>query len=125
MATHLDDRQINSSRTPLSARWAFGLLVVFLGLMSGGVIFLAKDTQERLRDSTYDRGGLSGVQIRTHYERLMGALAVLDAGLLDASPDTVTLEFDILYERIKAQPTRPPNNQFNPHSPSSRLISLS
>ena len=113
MATHLDDRQINSSRTPLSARWAFGLLVVFLGLMSGGVIFLAKDTQERLRDSTYDRGGLSGVQIRTHYERLMGALAVLDAGLLDASPDTVTLEFDILYERIKAQPTRPPNNQFN------------
>jgi signal transduction histidine kinase len=113
MATRLDDRQVNTNRFLLGARWAFGLLVVFLGLMSVGVLFLAKDTQERLRDSTYDRGGLSGVQIRTHYERLMGALAVLDAGLVDASPDTVILEFDILYERIKAQPTRPPNDQFN------------
>lgn len=112
MATQDTDHKIASEPRPLGPRVVFALLVILFVLLSVSIFFLVDDTKERLRESTYDRGGFSGVQIQAHYERLMAALTAFDTAGRDASLDTVALEFDIVYERINAHPTRPPNDQF-------------
>jgi signal transduction histidine kinase len=113
MATQDTNRQIAAASKPLGPRVIFALLVVLFVSLSGSIIFLVDDTKERLRESTYDRGGLSGTQIQSHYGRLMAALVKFEAGTPGVSLDTIVLEFDIVYERVKAHPTRPPNDQFN------------
>lgn len=100
-------------RRSLGPRVAFALLVVLFVSLSVSIFFLIENTKERLRESTYDRGGLSGVQIQTHFERLMSALISQESGAPDASLDKIALEFDIVYERINAHPNRSPNDQFD------------
>lgn len=113
MATQDTNRQIDAARRPRGPRVVFALLVVIFAALSVSIFFLVDDTKERLRESTYDRGGLSGVQIQTHYGYLMTSLTAFDADAGGAALNSVALEFDILYERVKAHPTRPPNDQFN------------
>ena len=98
---------------PLGPRAIFALLVIISMLLSGSIFFLVDDTRQRLRASIYDRSGLSGVQIQTHYERLMVALVGFDNNGPGRSLEKIALAFDILYERVNAHPTRPPNDQFD------------
>jgi signal transduction histidine kinase len=89
------------------------LLALAFASLSASIFFLIDQTKVRLNETIYDRGGLSGVQIQTHYERLMSALVGFEYQLPGASIEKVALEFDIAYERINAHPTRPPNDQFD------------
>jgi signal transduction histidine kinase len=103
-------------------RVAFVLLVILFVSLATSIFFLIENTKERLRESTYDRGGLSGVQIQTHFERLMSNLVRYENGAPDATLDQVALEFDIVYERVHAHPNRSPNDQFT--SPDFRALNL-
>ncbi|HEY9079608.1 sensor histidine kinase [Magnetovibrio sp.] len=85
----------------------FGLLTVsFLGLVLFAFVLL-KDQQDNLRQKTYDETGMAAVQIRLHYEALMGSLAQVEATHLGPAVDDVVLQFDILFERLTSLPSRP------------------
>ncbi len=112
MAAQNPDRKIASGHRSAGPRVAFALLVLVFVSLSLSIYFLIDNTKDRLSESTYDRGGLSGVQIQIHYERLMSALVGFENDLPGASIDKVVLAFDIVHERISAHPTRPPNDQF-------------
>ena len=93
-----------SSKLPV---YIFGILsVLFLGLTAAAFGVL-NSYQDNLNQSTYDESGFAALQLRVHYEAMMGALAVVE---LDATPEAVdeaVLQFDILYERVMVLPTRP------------------
>ena len=85
----------------------FGLRTVsFLGLVLFAFVLL-KDQQDNLRQKTYDETGMAAVQIRLHYEALMGSLAQVEARHLGTAVDDVVLQFDILFERLTSLPSRP------------------
>lgn len=113
MATQDTDGQMTRARPRRGPRVAFALLVVLFVSLAGSIFYLIENTKERLRETTYDRGGLSGVQIQTHFERLMSSVLRYETRAPDASLDKIALEFDIVYERVHAHPERSPNDKFD------------
>lgn len=79
---------------------AFFLLVVF-------AFSLLQEQADNLRQRTYDETGIAAVQLRLHYEKLMGSLAEVEHHPDDDTVDGAIMEFDILFERVRALPTRP------------------
>lgn len=112
MATQDARRKIVPDRPHRGPRVVFILLVVLFVSLATSIFFLIENTKDRLQESTYDRGGLSGVQIQSHFERLMSSIARHENGAPGASLDDIVLAFDIVYERVHAHPNRSPNDQF-------------
>jgi len=85
----------------------FGLLTILFLVLAMFAFVLLKDHQDNLRQHTYDETGLAALQIRLHYETLMGKLAIMQGYQSDTALEDAVLQFDILYERLTALPTRP------------------
>jgi len=85
----------------------FGLLTILFLVLAMFAFVLLKDNQENLRQRTYDETGLAALQIRLHYETLMGSLALTEGYQDGTAVENAVLQFDILYERLTALPTRP------------------
>ena len=94
------------SRSKLLASF-FGFLTLSFLVVVVIAFVLLKDHQDSLPQHTYDESGLAAVQVRLHYEMLMGSLAVVEGRQDSAALDDAVLQFDILYERLTALPTRP------------------
>ncbi|WNK01195.1 HAMP domain-containing sensor histidine kinase [Thalassospiraceae bacterium LMO-JJ14] len=91
-------------------RVIFSLLAfVFLTLsVASGVGALSALRQ--LSDTNYDNSGIAAVQLRLHYSLLLSELRGLELESPDAAVDEALLQFDILYDRLKSLPKRPPYN---------------
>lgn len=94
-------------------------LTAFLGILTGAfllfavaILFQMWDAQRSLREATYDQGGIAGIQIRLHFEKLIAALVRLETAAPDASVEETVTQYDIFYERLRALPTRPPYDLF-------------
>lgn len=86
------------------------LAVIFLTLcVISGIASLSALRQ--LSSSNYDNSGIAAVQVRLHYSLLMSELRGLELESPGAAVDEALLQFDILYDRLKSLPTRPPYNE--------------
>jgi signal transduction histidine kinase len=65
----------------------------------------------QLSDTNYDDSGLALVQIRLHYSLLMSELGNIDAERPQADVTEAVLQFDILHDRLRSLPNRPPYNE--------------
>jgi len=85
----------------------FGFVsVLFLGLTVSAFGVL-KSYQDNLNQRTYDESGFAALQLRVHYEALLGALAVIEYQMSPQTVEEAVLQFDILLERLTALPSRP------------------
>jgi len=98
---------MNTSRHRKFLAPIFGLLTILFLVLAMFAFVLLKDNQENLRQRTYDETGLAALQIRLHYESLMGNLAIAEGYQDDTALEDAVLQFDILYERLTALPTQP------------------
>ena len=89
----------------------FGVFILVLLLVTVGLGSLLWRTQTNLQQGSYDESGLATLQIRLHYEKLLGELAIVEAGLDDSSLDSVITQYDILYGRLQGLSKRPPYDQ--------------
>lgn len=89
----------------------FGLLTISLLVLAVFAGVLLKNQQVNLRHRTYDETGMAALQIRLHYEMLMGNLASVEASPIGAKTQDAVLQFNILYERLEALPSRPTYNR--------------
>ena len=64
----------------------------------------------QLSDTNYDNSGIAAVQLRLHYSLLLSELRGLELESPDAAVDEALLQFDILYDRLRSLPKRPPYN---------------
>lgn len=85
----------------------FGILTSVFLIFSVSALVLLRSQQDNLRQQSYDVTGMGALQLRLHYEMLMGALASWEGKVADSNTQQVVLAFDILYERIQSLPTRP------------------
>jgi diguanylate cyclase (GGDEF)-like protein len=83
-----------------AASVAFMVLVVI-------AVGLILANSRALEQDTYDESGIGSMQLRVHFEALQGALALVEASGSSGDPSRAVLQFDILYERVRALPERP------------------
>ena len=90
-------------------------LTLFAGGISAALVIitliigmLSWQAQKRLDEQRYDYSGIAVVQIRLHYEILTGIVRGLESGANGFSSDAANVQYDILYERLKSLPYRPP-----------------
>lgn len=88
---------------------------IFIGLLAGVFLLLTAlvavsslDADRRLADVNYDSSGIAAVQIRLHHTKLLEELALIENAAPTASAERALLQFDILYERVRSLPNRPP-----------------
>lgn len=93
-----------SSKLPVYIFTALSVFFLGLTVAAFGVLHSYQDT---ITDESYDESGMAAVQLRIHYEALMGALAMVELSHGRNGVDEAVLQFDILYERIQALPSRP------------------
>jgi len=100
-------RNILNKRLPVIFS-ALAAIFLALSIVSG----IASQTALRHLSSTnYDNSGLAAVQIRLHYSLLLAELGNLEAKRPGAAVAEASLQFDILYDRVRSLPTRPPYNE--------------
>lgn len=87
------------------------LTAVFL-VLTVIVVGLSWGTQQALKRQNYDDNGLAAIQLRIHFERLVSELKGLEIAPQAYDLDQALLTYDILYERVKTLPTRPPYPEF-------------
>ncbi|MFC1673731.1 sensor histidine kinase [Pseudomonadota bacterium] len=87
--------------------FVFGLLAILFLVLAVFAFTLLKDHQANLRQNTYDQTGIAAVQMRLHYEAMMGSLALVEGPRGADALDGAVLQFDILYERLISLPARP------------------
>lgn len=97
-----------------SNRWFFigvcGLAVLFLTLVVL-VGFYWWNAQKRLSDVNYDNSGIAVVQLRMHYNLLLTELQIAEDQGTKSSIEEAILQYDIVYQRIRSLPNRPPYDQ--------------
>ena len=85
-----------------------GVVTVLFLVLTSIIVGLAWVNQKNLRQQNYDDSGLSAIQIRLHYLTLLGELKGLETAPDQYSVSEAVLQYNILYERLKSLPTRPP-----------------
>lgn len=84
----------------------FGILsILFLGLTAAAFGVL-KSYQDTINQRTYDSSGIGALQLRVHYEAVMAALVEHDLAPSPRTLDAAVLQYDILFERVGALPSR-------------------
>lgn len=68
---------------------------------------LLHENEKALRQESYDVTGIASMQLRIHFEHLLGELALIDTDRPDADPAHAVLQYDILAERLTALPRQP------------------
>jgi len=100
-------RNILNKRLPLIFS-ALAAIFLALSIASG----IASQTALRhLSNTNYDNSGLAAVQIRLHYSLLLAELGNIEAKRPGAAVAEASLQFDILYDRVRSLPSRPPYNE--------------
>lgn len=66
------------------------------------------NAQKRLSDVNYDNSGIAVVQVRMHYNLLLSELKIIETVGEHAPHENAILQYDIVYQRLKSLPTRPP-----------------
>ena len=85
----------------------FGVLTTLFLVLVVTSYFLLRDHQETLKQNVYDQTGIAAMQIRLHYEVMMGTLVAYENHAPGVILDDVIERFDIFYERVGALPGRP------------------
>ncbi len=88
-----------------------GGIVASLVLITLFIGTLAWKTQQRLNEQSYDYSGIAVVQIRLHYETLIGQVRGLSAKAEGFDVGSTIIQYDILYERLESLPERPPYDE--------------
>lgn len=85
-----------------------GVLASVFLLLTALVAVNSLDADRRLADVNYDSSGIAAVQLRLYHTKLLKELALIENRSPGASAKQALLQFDILYERVRSLPTRPP-----------------
>ncbi|PCI40990.1 MAG: hypothetical protein COB46_05430 [Rhodospirillaceae bacterium] len=97
--------QNQHTRNPITL--FFGVLTVSFLIFAVTSLVLLRSSQEKQQQHSYDETGLAALQVRLHYEMLLGKLAAVESATLQGSVDDAVVAFDVLYERLKVLPGRP------------------
>ncbi|MBF0248386.1 MAG: HAMP domain-containing histidine kinase [Alphaproteobacteria bacterium] len=84
-----------------------GILTAVFTVLAASALILLQRHQENIAQRSYDESGLAALQARLHFDALLQQLALVEGGLPGASLDDVVVQYDILFERLEALPTRP------------------
>lgn len=89
-------------------------ITLFLGILTASFLVFAvtslvllQSSQEKMQQHSYDETGLAALQVRLHYEMLLGKLAAVEASTLQGDIDEAVVAFDVLFERLEVLPERP------------------
>lgn len=91
--------------------YVFGVLAALFTVLVISAFLLLRDHQDTLKQNAYDETGIAAMQLRLHYEIMMGALNKVEHNVPGSSLDDAVIQFDIFYERLKSLPTRPTYDQ--------------
>ncbi|MEQ8665902.1 MAG: HAMP domain-containing sensor histidine kinase [Rhodospirillales bacterium] len=86
------------------------LTAVFLALSVVSMIN-ALATIRQLQAVNYDNSGLATVQLRMHFNLMMAELRAIEMAPDRMSADEARLRYDIVYERLRSLPQRPPYDE--------------
>jgi signal transduction histidine kinase len=101
-------RHIINRRLPV----IFSLMIAaFLGISVVSAI-ASLTALRQLSNVNYDSSGLAVVQLRLHYNLMLSELKVLELHPSAGSVEQARLQFDIIYQRLRSLPKRPPYNSF-------------
>lgn len=89
----------------------FGVLATIFLVLVVTAYFLLRDHQDTLKQNVYDQTGLAAMQVRLHYEAMMGGLVAFENKAPGVTLDDAIVHFDVFYERVSALPSRPTYEQ--------------
>ncbi len=86
------------------------LAALFLALSVASAIY-ALTALRQVSSTNYDTSGLAAIQLRMHYNLLLAQLRAHEVGDVPRAGQDAMLQFDIVFQRLKSLPNRPPYNE--------------
>lgn len=86
------------------------LTAVFLALSVASAMY-SLTALRQVSSTSYDTSGLAAIQLRMHYNLLLAQLRAHESGNIPKAGQDAMLQYDIVYQRLKSLPHRPPYSE--------------